>query len=394
MQIVTMKCPKCGHLQEERQDCVRCGIVFAKYYAFHAPEKGGSPEVQEAAPVPGPVPADVLASEVAELRQRLREAMRRLGDVEFERAERNVLRGELKALEHRSAELIEALTGRLQALEARDPGTEIERLREELWDRELGPFLDRLERLEDGLGRLGSFVAPGSPEEPGRDLAARLARIEDAMASLSSALTEQVRGPDPDLTRQIDEVRAAVAAAAARCDQVGELGHACVSLQSEVAAVRRDLDALGRRLSEDAVRLGRLESDQALARADAQDAGRKIESLQAALGAQAQEAEARRLAAEEVGALREALAVLEAKFAGELAASARRFETLAADVALLREGARDFGLRLQPLEEKLDREDPQSRIERDVRAIKEGLAQIRDLIQVLASPAASGNPAV
>ncbi len=34
----TMECPKCGHLQNRQPECIRCGIVVAKYRPLPAPE--------------------------------------------------------------------------------------------------------------------------------------------------------------------------------------------------------------------------------------------------------------------------------------------------------------------------------------------------------------------
>ena len=46
--IATVDCPKCGHVQEQRQDCRKCGIVFSKYYVLRSIGRPSLPEGQEA----------------------------------------------------------------------------------------------------------------------------------------------------------------------------------------------------------------------------------------------------------------------------------------------------------------------------------------------------------
>ena len=109
-----MNCPKCGFEQEERLDCIRCGIVFSKYFAFHVPGRPVASPADIPPPFPEPVPA-ASDGTIAELRQALREVQRRLTEVEFDRAERARLRKDLRALEERVGTEFERMHRLLQA---------------------------------------------------------------------------------------------------------------------------------------------------------------------------------------------------------------------------------------------------------------------------------------
>ncbi len=114
-----MICPKCGYEQEERLDCIKCGIVFSKYMALHLGGKQNRPEPFPQISIPEALPEETMAPELLDLRQSLREVQRRLGDVEFERAERALIKNELKSLDQRIQGLLEPLASRISALEAR-----------------------------------------------------------------------------------------------------------------------------------------------------------------------------------------------------------------------------------------------------------------------------------
>jgi chromosome segregation ATPase len=383
MQLVTIKCPKCGYLQEESEDCVRCGIIFAKYYALHTPERAIPQEGQDPGPAPYSVPAETLAAEVSELRQNLRDVARRLNDMDFERAERSVLRGETKALEQRLNESLAGLSGRVQTLEGRDPGLELEQLKEELWEKELGPFMDRLDRLEEGLDKLISLVPDDLPGEPAPDPAARLDRLEGRMESIAAALEKVPRDARPaeDLIRELEEMRNAVRTATVRYTEIGELKKNHLVLQNEIDTLRRELDSLRNQPSNGtAAKLGQLDSELAALRAEARQTLKQLEALEGRVTSQAQAAKE----AAEGNGLRDALAGLEAKLADQSLTAALRIDALTSDVSLAKGTAHELRLRLQALQESLDAPAPESRLERDVRAIKDGLEQIRDFMQSLA----------
>ncbi len=204
MELVTLKCPKCGYLQEERPDCVRCGIVFSKYVALYSPEKSGVVDEQDVAHAAYPCPPEMPAAELSEIRQALRDVMRRLSDVEFERAERNLLRGEIKSLDQKWQQLFEDLKDRLQAFENSHPGSSLGQLQNELREKELVPFMEasdgRFQEVAVRLKDLGSQVTSQAYAAAERlrglegkieGFAARVSELEDVKVNQAS-LKDQV----------------------------------------------------------------------------------------------------------------------------------------------------------------------------------------------------------
>jgi DNA repair exonuclease SbcCD ATPase subunit len=132
-----MNCPKCGYEQEERLDCVRCGIVFSKYLALFPKGKAGEAMESRTRPM---VAEDVPDLEISQISQQVRDLSRRFNDIEFERAERTRLRGEMKVFEQELHEKLGELGRRIEKIEAnRTGGVDLE------------PLVNRIELLEVGL---------------------------------------------------------------------------------------------------------------------------------------------------------------------------------------------------------------------------------------------------
>ncbi len=223
MELVTLKCPKCGYLQEERPDCVRCGIVFSKYVALYSPEKSGVVDEQDVTHVAYPGPPEVPAAELSEIRQALRDVMRRLNDVEFERAERSLLRGEIRSLEQKWQKLFEDFKGRLQALESGDPSSRLEQLQDELRQKELVPFMER-------------------SEVTFQEVAARLKELGSQVTGQAYAVAERLRGLEGKIEEfaarvsEIKDVRANQASLKDRVESVQQMFESLAALPAEGAA--------------------------------------------------------------------------------------------------------------------------------------------------------------
>jgi chromosome segregation ATPase len=104
-----MICPKCGLEQEERLDCRKCGIVFSKYFALYPSNQYPIPKGE----------VDLLAQEFPDLQQKLRELNARFVEIEFEKAERNRLRTDLRDLEIRFQQNQDKLEARINQIESR-----------------------------------------------------------------------------------------------------------------------------------------------------------------------------------------------------------------------------------------------------------------------------------
>ena len=217
MQFVTLKCPKCGHLQEERPDCVRCGIIFSKYYALYPPDSGGHQEGQDAMLSSYQAAPEALAGELSEVRQTLRDVMRRLNEVEFERAERSLLRGDFKTLEQRLQGLFDELKARMQALEHREADVNPEQKRDDLLEKSLAETAEHLERTD---GRIG-------------ELAAQLRDQGTRFGGHAHAVAERLRHLEEKSERTAGHVA-----------QVEDLKRSLVSFKDQVDSVRQETESL------------------------------------------------------------------------------------------------------------------------------------------------------
>ena len=140
-----MNCPKCGYEQEERLDCLRCGIVFSKYLALFPRGKPGSAEAAE--PRSRAIASDDLPDpELVQLSQQMREISRRFNELEFERAERARLQGEMRLLEAELQGKLAELAARLGALETRAVPAPAARA-----EPDLEPLVSRIELVEVAL---------------------------------------------------------------------------------------------------------------------------------------------------------------------------------------------------------------------------------------------------
>jgi DNA repair exonuclease SbcCD ATPase subunit len=147
-----MICPKCGHEQEERLDCLKCGVVFSKYYALFPSSKSSGVKNSD----------DSIAHQqsdqerravISDLQLQIREISTRIAEVEFEKAERNQLRIELKNLEQLLQTSLDQLANRLEQCEKRFGELLISTTQQEM-ENHFPSLLRRLEQVEGGFGRL------------------------------------------------------------------------------------------------------------------------------------------------------------------------------------------------------------------------------------------------
>jgi chromosome segregation ATPase len=107
-----MNCPKCGYSQEERLDCVKCGVVFSKYHALFTADSKKSVADSNSQDDQNQL------STLAELRQQIWEMNRRYNEIEFDKAERGRFRADLKNLEQKLQDNSTQITNQLSQLES------------------------------------------------------------------------------------------------------------------------------------------------------------------------------------------------------------------------------------------------------------------------------------
>ncbi len=202
-----MNCPKCGFVQEERADCKKCGVVFAKFFAFHVQESAPTPSIQEP-PTGGsavalePSPAEL--SQLHEIKQSLRNLEQRFHELEFERAERRRLHGEMRVVGERLQESLARVTAcqeevelhaaKLAELPAAPSLEEFSALQIEVRTLDIRSLQKCIEQLENRMSaymleqsRRGDAL---SPETLAR-LEKRLGDLETGLDTLGGAVNKQ-----------------------------------------------------------------------------------------------------------------------------------------------------------------------------------------------------------
>ena len=111
-----MKCPKCGFEQEERKECLRCGVIFSKFLALYprgsrAAEAAETRTRVEEEPAWQDTPPDYSSQ--------IQSITRKLNEIEIDRGERFRIQAEMRIIEQKLTDTIAELSGRIQSLEAR-----------------------------------------------------------------------------------------------------------------------------------------------------------------------------------------------------------------------------------------------------------------------------------
>jgi chromosome segregation ATPase len=231
----TMVCPKCGHVQEQRPDCLKCGIVFSKYYALFPDRK--SPDDADSAESPDSqsLPEQDSRMLIADLQRQVREISIRFTELEFEKAERIQIRTDLKNMEQQLQSDAERVIARLEQCEKRleqASGSKSQHEREVL----LPSLLTRLERLEDRLGSLDHISRQiNSLEDKNEDFLQQIAELQSQLTILRDEVTET--------KRQAEEA-----------DQGREIDGSRTPLEDDVHAIRKYLDEFRRILSQQPTR--------------------------------------------------------------------------------------------------------------------------------------------
>jgi chromosome segregation ATPase len=221
----SMTCPKCGYVQEARLDCRKCGVVFSKYYALFPSNKSAGSNGAEEPVAQAPVEQDRA---FADLHLQVRELSGRFADIEFEKAERNQLRTDLRNLESQIQANLEGMVARLQQVEKRleeesvrrsepeDPGLRVH----------LAAILKRVEQIEDRLWSLDQ-------------LSGQLSDLEEKDGTNSQLMLElqaqhsSIRAEFLEVKSQLELVR-----------QAHENQEPPTPIEDDVHAIRKNIDDL------------------------------------------------------------------------------------------------------------------------------------------------------
>jgi chromosome segregation ATPase len=201
-------CPKCGYEQEERLDCIKCGIVFNKYIAIHSTGKPNRVEPNTFIQALEGNGEEGTSTELADLRQGLRELQRRVGEVEFERAERNLIKGEMKALDQKIQAFMDSVNARLAGLDSQidaNPRIIASPTQEELEQHKKrvdDTITDNYRSLLESFSALETRI--GSKE---KEAAAHTASLVDSLEGRLSEIRDQAQ----QITQRIESTELALA---------------------------------------------------------------------------------------------------------------------------------------------------------------------------------------
>ncbi len=300
-----MNCPKCGFVQEERADCIRCGVVFAKFLAHYTAETTAVPEDPEQAPQFAGAADELQAQDApdfAGLQKTLSDLQKRFSELEFERAERRRIRSEIRALDER----LNLIATRQEEAERRiaesapplaEPlRNDIDRLASEINTSDLPSLRGRVDELEKRF-QLGAEVAAlransRAPELP-TALEARLRHVEEHLAALAEArATAPAEGTPPQLEtvfKTLDELKARLQNATVSQTEFGEVKKYQLMLRDMFESLRQSVEASAPDSAPDKTgRLAGLENGLAALCADVRKVHDRVKTLEAKAPASAQ----------------------------------------------------------------------------------------------------------
>lgn len=313
-----MICPKCGYEQEERIDCLRCGVVFSKYYQLHPEAKKGRienaerpslppPEHSRPAPAAPPAPSGETDDiELAQIRLSLRDITRKLSDLDVERAERVRLRGDLSNLDQRINENLKNFTAMLTELQlavGEFPPVEALReetkaLREELREHILSlrekiqsatPAISRIEQIEARLEATADRALTSTDAE----MSDRLRKLEEEISALDRQALAPAQQParwESDAStlelgkvlKELDALRTSLQNVTVRYSEIGELKKNHLELSHSIEALEQKLgQGKGTEPKSGSKMLSELGNEVAALRAESRQALKQMQTAEA-----------------------------------------------------------------------------------------------------------------
>jgi len=392
-----VNCPKCGFVQEDRVDCRKCGVVFAKYLAIYPPDNPASGESPEMVEAPPAATIELDPHELNEMRQTVRDLCRRFSELDFERIERSRMRAEIRGLEQQLQEALAQVTAQLtdhgrqiSELYMRPAGPtvqDLETLREELHTGHLAPITQHVSQLGDRMLAMQNTVAALNDArmiEVLKKLDQRQTELEAKIAALSEG-TAQTSEPSPqdESLRAVEELRAALQNVTVRYSEIGELKKNHLVLENRLTELGQRRDTVGAKaFTGTAARMAELEKEVTALRAEVRQALTRVESLSAAASSpRAQSGDGEKV--------RATLSALEAKLNQGMEALSglpEKVQMLAGQIPQVEKRAKE---RLDNIETMVEafisrpRQDPDPPPPDDMHTIRENLDEIRRFMHTL-----------
>lgn len=324
-----MNCPKCGFVQEERTDCKKCGVIFSKFYALHAPDSLAAAAVLEPQRASNESAKDKPFPELPgllEFRQHLRDLQERFNELELERPGRQRIRNEIRALEERLQKSLEQITTRQDEIERRisaldspaDMPTlqDLADLRMELQAVDFESIQKRFERLEGRLQLCTEELAARSdPQllELLPMLGGRLTEVEGRVDELletedAGALNEAQAQLDATV-KALEELKTGLQNVTVRYSEIGELKKNHLVLHNMIESLQQGMESLGKESTKAAAgKIAELEKEVLALKAEVRKAYERMESLEAQVPPLTEPSEVP--ASGEISALKEEVAAL------------------------------------------------------------------------------------
>jgi DNA repair exonuclease SbcCD ATPase subunit len=371
-----VNCPKCGYAQEQRPDCKKCGIVFSKYYAFHA---GGKPTPEESELPPPHAAADIAPADLTDLKQAVRELSRRCSDVEFERAERQRLRDDMRQFSQNTRQEAAALSSRLSELEKQISAMASDSLPPEhddlvglertLCEVHVDPLLKALESVEDRLDALSSETPRPDPRilDTLRRFEQRVIDLENNVGCRAAQTSGGPAAPST-LGSEVAEMRATIENASTNYSELVELKQNHAVLSDRVATLEQELDSM-KRPAPESERMHELECEVLELRSESRRIVQRLEKL------------------DDIQSTTDSVP---AGLRDEMILLTQRLKDVIGDVSLLRAEVTQIQQELRAVSGTSQMPQfpaPATPVEEDVRAIRSSMDEIRRFIEKLSRKA-------
>jgi chromosome segregation ATPase len=257
-----VNCPKCGFAQEDRVDCKKCGVVFAKYLAFHAQDPTVPSEIPESLRNPTAIyeePQNPESSDLGEIRQSLRDLQQRFKELEYERAERRHIRSEIRELEDKlqqgfirigeRQETIEQHLSKIAGLPPTPTAEDLAALKTELHAMDFASVQHRIEQIENSL-QSHSEQPAGRQESFSVELLHNIdARLQDAEFRLAGIVDDRgetpTNGGQAQLTAALNELgqlKTTLNSVSVRYSEIGELKKNHLVLQNRIDSLQQSVE--------------------------------------------------------------------------------------------------------------------------------------------------------